>query len=38
VGASHHTEWWVPAKELDALNDHLVGLIEVIQRFGTEAA
>jgi len=33
VGARHHTEWWVPAEELDAQNDHIVGLIEVTQRF-----
>ena len=38
VGASHHTEWWVPAEELEALNDHIVGTIEVIHRFGTGAA
>ncbi len=30
VGASHHTEWWVPAEDLEALNDHIVGLIEVV--------
>lgn len=29
VGGKHHTEWWVPAEELDALNDHIVGLIVV---------
>jgi hypothetical protein len=33
VGASHHTEWWVPAEELDALNENIVGLIEVILEF-----
>jgi hypothetical protein len=33
VGASHHTEWWVPAEELEALNDHLVGVIEVIREY-----
>ena len=33
VGASHHTEWWIPADELEALNDHIVGTIEVIRRF-----
>lgn len=33
VGASHHTEWWVPAEELEQLNDHIVGLIEVIAEF-----
>src|SRR5258705_296791 len=25
VGAAHHTEWWVPAEELESLNDHIVG-------------
>jgi hypothetical protein len=34
VGASHHTEWWVPAEELEALNDNIVGIIEVIGEFG----
>ena len=34
VGASRHLEWWVPAEELEALNDHIVGLIEVTQTFG----
>ena len=34
VGTSRHAEWWVPAEELEALNDHIVGLIEVTQTFG----
>lgn len=33
VGASHHTEWWVPAEDLEALNDQIVGPIEVIHEF-----
>lgn len=33
VGDVRHTEWWVPAGELEALNDHIVGLIEVIREF-----
>ena len=33
VGSEHHTEWWVPAEELEELNDHLVGQIEVIAEF-----
>ncbi len=37
VGAAHHTEWWVPAEELDLLNDHIVGLITVTRTFGTPA-
>jgi hypothetical protein len=34
VGGSIHTEWWVPAGDLDALNDHIVGLIKIIAEFG----
>lgn len=30
VGGAHHTEWWVPAEDLESLNDHIVGTIEVI--------
>lgn len=33
VGAKIHTEWWVPAEDLEALNDNIVGLIEVIHEF-----
>jgi hypothetical protein len=33
VGAAHHAEWWIPAQELEALNDHVVGLIEVTRTF-----
>jgi hypothetical protein len=38
VGAAHHTEWWIPAEELEALNDQIVGLIEVIHRFELQTA
>jgi hypothetical protein len=38
VGASHHTEWWVPAEELEVLNDHIVGEIEVLWRFDAQGA
>jgi hypothetical protein len=34
VGGAHHTEWWVPAEELEQLNDNIVGRIEVIGTFG----
>lgn len=34
VGASYHTEWWIPAERLEELNDNIVGLIEVTQRNG----
>ena len=30
VGAAHHTEWWIPAEDLEALNRHIVGKIVVI--------
>ncbi|NHZ37307.1 hypothetical protein [Massilia rubra] len=33
VGGDMHTEWWIPAEELEALNDHIVGLIEVIGEY-----
>ncbi|UXI67649.1 ADP-ribosylation/crystallin J1 [Tahibacter amnicola] len=33
VGGSSHTEWWVPAEDLDALNDNIVGTIDVIRSF-----
>ena len=33
VGGAHHTEWWVPAEELEDLNDNIVGEIEVIGEF-----
>lgn len=32
VGARHHAELWVPAEELDRLNDGIVGPIEVVAR------
>ena len=34
VGGARHAEWWVPAEELEALNDHIVGVIEVVRTFG----
>lgn len=34
VGSSEHTEYWIPAEELAAFNEHIVGLIEVIHEFG----
>jgi hypothetical protein len=33
VGAAYHTEWWVPAEELEELNANIVGLIEVVREF-----
>jgi hypothetical protein len=36
VGGAHHTEWWVPAEELEALNEQIVGPIEPIWRFDAQ--
>lgn len=33
VGASHHKEWWIPAEDLETLNQNIVGEIEVIAEF-----
>jgi hypothetical protein len=33
VGGINHTEWWIPAEDLEALNENIVGLIEVIGEF-----
>ena len=33
VGASHHTEWWIPAEDMEELNKNIVGKIEVIREF-----
>lgn len=33
VGGGSHTEWWVPAEDLEALNDHIVGTIDLIATF-----
>ena len=37
VGGSSHTEWWVPAEDLEELNANIVSLIEVIHTFGQSA-
>jgi hypothetical protein len=34
VGGAVHRELWVPAEELEEFNRHIVGLIEISQRFG----
>ena len=33
VGGAMHRELWVPAEELEEFNQHIIGLIEVRQRF-----
>ncbi len=32
VGGRNHTEWWIPAEEMDAFNDNIVGKIEVTKK------
>jgi hypothetical protein len=36
VGAAHQTEWWVPAEDLERLNDRIVGAIEVLGVYGSD--
>ena len=33
VGGQQHVEWWIPAEDLEELNDNIVGLIEVVGEF-----
>jgi hypothetical protein len=33
VGGAEHTEWWIPADDLEKLNENIVGLIEVIGEY-----
>ncbi|MCP4163466.1 MAG: hypothetical protein GY760_25690 [Deltaproteobacteria bacterium] len=33
VGGQNHTEWWIPAEDLDGLNSNIVGVIEVIGEY-----
>ena len=36
IGESQHEEYWIPAEELDAFNQHILGLIRVVEaHFGT---
>ena len=35
AGGSIHTEWWVPAEELEELNENIIGTIEVVAEFRT---
>lgn len=32
VGGSNHTEWWIPAADLEQLNSNIIGKIEVIAK------
>ena len=33
VGGAAHTEWWIPAEELEEMNRNIVGDIEIIHEF-----
>lgn len=33
VGAKHHTEWWIPAEELEEMNSNILGQIEIIGEY-----
>ncbi len=33
VGEAHHTEWWIPAEDLDEFNRHIIGKIAVIGEY-----
>lgn len=33
VGGASHTEYWIPAEELETFNSHIVGSIEVIHEY-----
>ena len=33
AGGKEHCEYWIPAEDLDAFNDAIVGLIEVVRAF-----
>ncbi|HEX5012118.1 MAG TPA: hypothetical protein VFY71_17155 [Planctomycetota bacterium] len=37
VGGPHHTEWWIPAEDVEQLNDNIVGVIEVIGEYRCRA-
>ncbi len=33
VGSDIHTQWWIPAEDLETLNNNIIGLIEVIGEY-----
>ena len=33
VGNQSHQEYWIPAEDLEAFNQHIIGMIEVIAEF-----
>lgn len=38
VGARRHAELWIPAEDLDSLNDAIVGMIEVVSEHGANSS
>lgn len=36
VGSSVHQEYWIPAEELDAFNGHILGKIEIVEKYVQE--
>lgn len=36
AGGRAHTEYWIPAEDIDAFNDAIVGKIEVVRSFPEE--
>jgi len=36
VGGREHSEYWIPAEQLEEFNDHIVGTIDVIAEFRAE--
>ena len=37
AGARYHLEYWIPSEDLPALNQHIIGPIEVIRTFEAKA-
>lgn len=37
VGSAYHEEYWIPAEELEAFNDAIVGKIETVRTFAPVA-
>ena len=38
AGARRHPEYWIPAEEMDAFNEAIVGPIEMVAEFRGEGA
>jgi hypothetical protein len=36
VGGRQCAEWWIPAEDLEELNDNIVGQIEIVEEFGAD--